>query len=83
MTTRSMNLHYPLFRSTTSDTGEFSLSQLSAQMPESDSVIPSNAPMPALSPVQNDHLMCNDFALFLDFRKKLPHSIAQYNTCGD
>jgi len=34
-------------------------------------------------PVQHDHLMRNDFDLFVDFRKKLPHSISQNNTYGD
>jgi hypothetical protein len=38
--------------------------------------------MPSLSPVQHDHLMQNDFDLFLDFRKKLPHIISQNNTYG-
>ena len=83
MTSQRMNPHNLLFRSPANDTSWFSLSHSYAQIPESDPVARSTAPIRLITCVRHGRMLRNRLDLFLDFKENFPHSSSQTDTYGD
>ena len=83
MTFVSVNPHSLLFCSPANDNTGFSLSHSCAQMPESDPVARSNAPIRLMTCVRYGRMLRNRLDLFLDFKEKFPHSDFQTDEHDD
>jgi hypothetical protein len=83
MTFLSVNPHSLLFCSPANDASWFSLSHSCAQIPESDPIARSNAPLRLMTRVRYGRMLRNRLDLFLDFKENFPHSNPQDNLYDD
>lgn len=79
----SVNPHGLLFRSPANDASWFSLSHSCAQIPESDPVARSTAPLLTITRVPYVRIKRIHLDLFLEFVEKFPHSNFQTDKHGD
>ena len=83
MTSVAVNPHSLLFCSPADENTGFSLSHSCAQIPESDPIARSNAPLRLMTRVRYGRTLRNRLDLFLDFKENFPHSNLQNHTHDD